>query len=136
MAKAQVTTYDAKNCAVSVKGVVITGLSDDFITGSKDEDYFSTSVGAQGDVITNAINNDLGTVKIKVQSTSPQIKHLKSLQTVKTPFPVWCSNKKLHERFGGSKALLQSAPEVSRGAECDDLEFTFQVFDYSNTYLK
>ena len=39
-------------------------------------------------------------------------------------------NKKLGERFGGTKARLLSMPEMARGSEAEDMEFSFQVFDY------
>lgn len=128
----KVAKYNAKDTVITVDGVYLTGLAEDFVTGSKDEDYFSAEVGAQGDVLKNEINNDLGTVEVTVQSTSPQVPFLKSLKKRSEPFPVWCSNKLLGERFGGTSANLKSDPEVSRGASCDNLTFTFQVFDYVN----
>lgn len=124
------TTYDAKDCTVMVNGVYITGLGEDMITGEKDEDNFETTVGAQGDVCISIKNDPLGTVTVSVQSTSPQKNFLLGLANVKQPFPIWIVNKTLQERLGGSKALLRKTPELSRGAEVEDMEFEFGVFDY------
>lgn len=126
-----ITTYDAKDCSVVVDNTYITGLGEDMVTGEKDESFFEESVGAQGDVIANITNNPIGTVTVVIQPTSPQKKFLLSLAGRKTPFPLNVINKTLGERFGGSKALLRNYPEMSRGAEAEDMEFEFAVFDYA-----
>lgn len=124
-----VGNYDAKDTSVIVDNVYITGLGEDMISAEKDEDFFSASTGAQGDVVKSVINNTLGTVTIYVQPTSPSKKYLMSLANRSEPFPIWAVNKKLDERFGGTKANLLKYPEVARGAESEDMEFVFQVFD-------
>ena len=124
-------TYDACDTTVIIDGTYITGLGEDMITGEKDEDFSSESVGAQGDVVENVINNPLGTVNIKIQSTSPQRKFMDSLAKRKDPFPLWCVNKKLNERFGGQKAKLKKWPSIERGTEADELDYQFKVYDYT-----
>lgn len=121
--------YDAKDTSIIIDSTYITGLGEDMISAEKDEDFFAASVGAQGDVVTSEINNSLGTITVYVQPTSPQKAFLLSLAKRREPFPIWAVNKKLGERFGGTKARLLSFPELSRGAEAEDMEFTFQVFD-------
>lgn len=122
-------TYDAKDTTVIIDSTYITGLGEDMVSAEKDEDLFSASVGAQGDVVKSQINNSIGTVTLAVQPTSPQKAFLMSLAKRIEPFPLWCVNKKLGERFGGTMANLLNIPEISRGAEAEDMEFTFQVFD-------
>lgn len=122
-------TYDAKDTSIIVDSTYITGLGEDMISAEKDEDFFSTSVGAQGDVVKSQINNSLGTVTVYVQPTSPQKKFLLGLAKRTDPFPIWAVNKKLGERVGGTMANLLSFPEFARGAESEDMEFVFQVFD-------
>lgn len=124
-----VATYDAKDTSIIVSNTYITGLGEDMISAEKDEDFFSASVGAQGDVVKSQINNSLGTVTITIQCTSPQKQFLMSLAKVTEPFPLWCVNKKLGERVGGTKANLKSFPSIERGAEASDMEFVFTVFD-------
>ncbi len=124
-----IATYDAKDTSVVVDATYITGLGEDMISAEKDEDFFSTSVGAQGDVVKSQINNTLGTVTLYVQPTSPQKTFLMGLAKRTEPFPLWAINKKLGERVGGTKANLKTFPEIARGAEAEDMEFVFQVFD-------
>ena len=124
-----VATYDAKDTSVVIDGVYITGLGEDMVSAEKEEDFFSSSVGAQGDVVKSVINNNLGTMSVFIQPTSPSKKFLMSLANRTEPFPIWAINKKLGERVGGSKANLLSMPEFARGAEAEDMEFVFQVFD-------
>lgn len=128
-----VTRYNAKDTTIIVDGVYITGLGEDMISGEKDEDFFSTSVGAQGDVVKNEINDPLGKITITVQATSPQKAFLMGLAKRSEYFPLWCINKALGERMGGTMANLLTFPEVTRGKEADDMEFVFQVFDYDVT---
>lgn len=124
-----VASYDAKDTAITVDGTYITGLGEDMVSAEKEEDFFTTSVGAQGDIVKSEINNTLGTMSIFVQPTSPSKSFLLKLAKRKEPFPVWAVNKKLGERFGGTKANLLTYPEIARGAEAEDMEFTFQIFD-------
>lgn len=124
-----IKTYDAKDTSIVIDSTYITGLGEDMISAEKDEDFFSTSVGAQGDVVKSQINNPLGTVTVYVQPTSPQKAFLMSLAKRTEPFPLWAVNKKLGERVGGTKANLLTFPEFARGAEAEDMEFVFQVFD-------
>jgi hypothetical protein len=126
------TSYDAKDFAVVIDGVNITGLGEDMATGEKDEELNSFSVGAQGDVVESKINNTLGSLSVTVQRTCPQMSFLKGLANRTEPFPAWVTNKKLKERFGGSMAKLKSLPEAGAGAEAEDVTFEFQVIDYTS----
>lgn len=128
---ANITTYNAKDCVVTVGGVYITGLGEDMVTGEKDEDNVSTVVGAQGDVVVNEKNNDLGTITLTVQGTSPQMPYLKKLAKTKEMVDVWVNNKSIGEKFGGSKAMVKKTPSLEYGAELADREIEFQVFDYT-----
>lgn len=126
-----VTKYNPKDTVITVGGVYITGLGEDMVSGEKDEDNVSTSVGAQGDVVVNEINNDLGTVTITVQGTSPQLPYLKKLAKTKEIVDVWVNNKALGEKMGGSKAIVKKTPSLEYGAELADREIEFAVMDYT-----
>lgn len=123
------TRYNAKDCSVVIDGVFITALGEDMITWEKSEAYFETSVGAQGDIIKNEINNDIHTLSVTVQQTSPQYGFLISLADRSEPFPVWVSNKPLGITVGGAMANVAEAPEISLGAAAQDATFSFTVFD-------
>lgn len=127
----KVTRYNAKDCTVTVDNVFITQLGEDMVTGEKDEEFFEAVVGAQGDVVKSEVNNTLGTVTVTIQVTSPQKSHLLALALRQDTFPLWVTNKALGERFGGSMASLKNYPEMARGAEAEDMEFEFAVFDYT-----
>ena len=125
-----VSVYDAKDCTVTVDGVFVTGFGEDMISGEKEEDLFDPSVGAQGDTVAAVTNNTLGTITLSVQVTSPQKGYLMGLANRRDPFPLWCINKALNERIGGTMAKLRTFPDMSRGASPEDMEFAFTVFDY------
>ncbi len=124
-----VSRYNAKDCIVTVGGVNITGLGEDMVSFEKEEAYFEPVVGAQGDIIKSEINNTIHTLTVVVQPTSPQKNYLLGLLGKEETVPVWVTNKALGERFGGTMASIQEAPELARGAEAEDMEFTFCVFD-------
>lgn len=128
---ANVTRYNAKDCVITVDGVYITGLGETMVSGEKDEDNASAVVGAQGDVVINETNNDLGTITITVQATCPQRKHLINLAKSKKIFPIWVNNKSLKSKFGGTKAFFKKTPTFEEGTEAADLEFEAQVCDYT-----
>lgn len=127
---ANITQYNAKDCVITVNNTYITGLGEDMVSGEKDEENISTQVGAQGDVVVNEVNNDLGTITLTVQGTSPQKKFLLDLCKTKEMFSIWVNNKSIGERMGGSKAMMKKTPTLEQGAELTDREFEMQVFDF------
>lgn len=126
-----ITRYNAKDVVVTVGGVYITGLGEDMVAGEKDEDNVSAVVGAQGDVVSNEINNDLGEITITVQGTSPQKEYLLELAKTKEMVDIWVINKNIGEKMGGTKCQIKKTPDLEYGAELADREFTFLVFDYT-----
>lgn len=128
---ADARNYDANDCVITVGGVYITGLGEDMVSCEKDEDNFTTNVGAQGDVVINRSNNQLGTITVTVQGTSPQKDYLLGLARSGAMFDIWVINKSINEKVGGSKAMIKKPPTLEQGAELADREFEIQVFDYS-----
>lgn len=124
-----VSRYNAKDCTILVDGVYITGLGEDMVSWAKEEAYFETSVGAQGDVVKSEINNTLHTMSITVQSSSPQLPFLLSLRNRKEPFPAWCINKSMGLRMGGTMANIAEMPEIALGSAAEDIEISLIVFD-------
>ena len=125
-----VTQYNAKDCVITVNDVYITGLGETMVTGEKDEEFFSSVVGAQGDVVINENNNPLGSITLTVQSTSPQKAYLINLAKSGAIFPIWVVNKSIGERMGGNKARIKKYPSMEQGTEAGDREFEIAVFDY------
>lgn len=126
-----VRTYDPKDCVITVGGVYITGLGEDMVSCAKDEDAISPSVGAQGDVVVNISNNELGTITVTVQGTSPQKGYLLGLYKSKAVFDIWVINKSINEKAGGTKAMMKKPPDLEQGTELSDREFEIQVLDYT-----
>lgn len=126
-----VNSYNAKDCTITINNVYITGLGESMISGSKDEEFFSPSVGAQGDVIINEVNNEMGTIELTVQATSPQKGYLLRLARERTMFSIWAVNKTIGERMGGTRARIKNYPDLSNGTEAEDRTFEIQVFDYT-----
>lgn len=126
-----VTRYNAKDTVVMVGGVYITGLGEDMISGEKSEDNVSAAVGAQGDVVANEVNNDLGEITITVQGTSPQKAYLLELAKTKEMVEVWVINKNIGEKMGGTQCQIKKTPSLEYSAELADREFTFLVYDYT-----
>ena len=124
-----VTRYNAKDCTITVDGVFITQLGEDMVSFEKEESFFEPVVGAQGDIIKSEINNSIYTLTVTIQPTSPQKEFLLGKLGSKDTFPVWVINKTMGERFGGTMAAIQEMPEIARGAEAEDMEFTFCIFD-------
>ena len=123
------TRYNAKDTSVVVNGVHITSLGEDMVSIEKEEALAENVVGAQGDIIRSEINNSIYNITVTVQPTSPQVPMLLSLKDATEAFPVWIVNKALKVRAGGEKAFISEMPEIALGAEAEDLEFTFTVYD-------
>mgnify|MGYP000181899409 CR=1 FL=1 len=126
-----ITRYNAKDTVVMVGGVYITGLGEDMVSGEKDEDNVNASVGAQGDVVANEVNNDLGTITLSVQGTSPQKSYLLELAKTKEMVDIWVINKNIGEKMGGTKCQVKKTPGLEYGAELADREIEFLVYDYT-----
>lgn len=123
--------YNAKDWSATFDGTNISGFAEEMITGSKDEEFFSSSVGAQGDSIMNEVNNDLGTISITLQATSPSVQYLKECAKSGKIAPLWCNNLTLGRKMGGETARIKNYAEIVAAAEAEDLTFEFQVYDYT-----
>ncbi|WOC33055.1 MULTISPECIES: phage structural protein [Caproicibacterium] len=124
------TVYDPKDSTVTVGGILITGFGDDMISGEKNEDAIDPEVGAQGDVVANVSNNNLGKVTLSVQVGCPQYAYLLGLAASHEAVPVWAVNKSIKERFGGQQAMLTKFPDVKNASKAEARSFVFTVFDY------
>lgn len=124
-----VTKYNAKDCTVTVDGVHITGLGEDMISWEKEEAFFETSVGAQGDIVKSEINNDIHSLTVTVQPTSPQYGYLIGLAKRTDTFPVYVVNKPLGVTVGGTQANIAELPEIAMGKTAEDVAIKFTVFD-------
>lgn len=127
-----VSQYDAKNVSVTVDGIYLTGYGEDtMVTAEKMEDRSTYSVGAQGDVVQNIVNNPLGEVVVTLSQTSPHIAYLNELANTGRQVPIWIINKNTQEELaGGSVGVVNKPAPLELGNEVNVREFTFTVLDY------
>lgn len=127
-----VSQYDAKNVSVTVDGVYLTGYGEDtLVTAEKMEDRSTYSVGAQGDVVQNVVNNPLGEIVVTLSQTSPQISFLNELANEGRQVPVWIINKNEGgEMAGGTYGVVNKPAPIELGNEVSTREFTFTILDY------
>lgn len=128
-----ITTYDAKKVSVIVKGGYLTGFAEGtFVTWAKDEENYSVSVGAKGDVARSKINNPLGTITITLQQTSPWVKHLNYYAKTGAIIPVSVIDKGTSAvKVGGKSCYVKKPADGERGDEAGNAEFEIQVMDYT-----
>ncbi|TVX91762.1 phage structural protein [Paenibacillus agilis] len=126
--------YDAKSVNVIINGTYITGFGENtFVSCEKDEEQAVAHVGARGEVALAHKNNPLGSVKLTLMSTSPQIGMLTRLARDKKVFTIWVvSHNQPRERIGGTKAVIKKLPAAAFAAELEDREFEIQVLDYTH----
>ncbi|QOS97551.1 DUF3277 family protein [Brevibacterium sp. JNUCC-42] len=123
-------TYDPKNVSIIVNGVHITGLGEGMVEISKDEDNYETKVGAQGDTIRVKINNKLGTVKITIQQTSPQLSFLEKLANTGEMVPISViSSNDPKEVSSATEAYVKKNPDRKYGKDAEDREYELQALD-------
>ncbi|MEK3963549.1 MULTISPECIES: phage structural protein [unclassified Paenibacillus] len=125
-------TYDAMDVSVIVGGVFLTGFGEDLVTVAKDEENFSTKVGAQGDVVRTKVNNPLGTITVTLQSTSPQAAYLDGLANSQKIVPVsvmYSGTPK--ETNTATQAYLKKPADREYGGEAGDRSYEFQCLDLS-----
>lgn len=130
-----VGTYDSTKVQVLINDVNITGLSEDTFASFEpvEGDSFSYSVGANpGDVVISETNNDVHTMTLVLQPTSPYVSYLNRLAKEKQMVPAYViNNNEPKEKAGGSQARIQRPANVAYGKEAQNREFTIVVFDYS-----
>lgn len=128
-----IATYDARKVTTTVGGVILTGFPDgSFVKCSKDNDNFTTSSGAQGDVAIAISGDALGTIEVTLSQTSPQVSYMDQLAVSSALVPVWVnSNNEVKEVTGGTKAMITKPADKEYGKEVTNRVYTIKVFDYA-----
>lgn len=128
-----VTSYDAKDVSVIVNGVYLTGFADGtFVSYSKDEEQFSTTVGALGDVARAKVNNPLGTITVTLQQTSPQVSMMNNLAKSGKLVEARIIHKGSNtQKVGGTQCFIKKPADGEFSNEISNREFEIQVLDYS-----
>ena len=122
--------YNAKDWSVVIDGsFYVTGFDEDMFSVEKDEAVGEFSIGAQGDAVFNEINNDVHTVTLTLQATSPSNKTLIDMYNSRKSFSISITNKNLDRMISGSNAIITEAPSVEGGTEAGSMEYTIQMAD-------
>ncbi len=127
-------TYDAQDVSVIVDGVFLTGFGEDLVSIAQDEENWTTTVGAQGDVVRSRVNNSLGTITVTLQGTSPSVTYLNGLANSGKLVPVSVTyNGSPKETSTATQAYIKKPADREYGSEAGDREFEFQCLDLSMT---
>lgn len=128
-----VTSYDAKDVSVIVNGIYLTGFADGtFVSYSKDEEQFSTTVGALGDVARAKVNNPLGTITVTLQQTSPQVSMMNNLAMSGKLVEARVIHKGSNtQKVGGTQCFVKKPADGEFSNEVSNREFEIAVLDYS-----
>lgn len=123
--------YNPKDCVTTINDTIaLTGYSTSMIACSKDNPLVSIIEGAQGDAVGNVSNSKLGTMTITLLATSPSNAVLMDLAKKREIFSIWCNDKSLGERAGGSEAVIETYPNVDKADVAGDRVYTIKIADY------
>lgn len=123
-------TYDPRDVSVIIDGVYITGFGEDLVEVEKDEDNYSVTVGAQGDVVRSKSNNPLATTTITLLPSSPQLAFMNNLANSGKLVPVSIIyNGSPKETTTSTEAYVKKPATRTYGAEAENREFEIQMLD-------
>lgn len=124
--------FDRRDVSLVVDGQVVTGYAEGtFITCAKEEDTYTSYVGAQGEVTRARNAHPLGTITITLQATSPSNTLLSRLARQRETFPVRVVDRNSPgATIGGSEAWVQKPANLEFAAEVSGREWTIVVADY------
>lgn len=127
--------YDPGRIAGSWKGIPFLGFMDGtFVNAERNEDAFSMSVGAQGDVTRVRSRNRTGLVTITLQAASPTNDLLTAQAQLDELSGVSYGPLQIEDLNGNtlllaSVAWIKKAPAVEFGTEAGSREWVFECAD-------
>ena len=123
--------YNPKDCVTTINdSIALTGYADTMISTSKDNALVAIVEGAQGDAVANVSNSKLGTMTITLLATSPSNAVLMDLAKKREVFSIWCVDKSLGEKAGGSEAIIETYPNVDKASTAGNRVYTIKIADY------
>lgn len=123
--------HNFKHTQVIVNNAIITGFADgDAIQSEANEDKWTQSVGAGGDVTYNESNNDTGLVTLTLKPSSSSIPVLKALYKSREPFNVLIHDTENNVRVTGENCRIQKWPAFTRAEEESGVEIPILVAKY------
>lgn len=123
-------TYDSKSVSVIIDGTYLTGFSESMVEVEKDEDNYEVKIGAQGDTTRAKVNNQLGTIKVTLLQTSPQISFLDGLANSGKLVPVTVINAgTTRETSSATQAFISKPAARKYGNSVEDREYEIKCMD-------
>lgn len=123
--------HNFKNTQAVVAGNIITGFADgDAISAEPNEDKWSQTVGADGNVTYNESNNDTGTFTLKLKPESASVPVLLQLYKSGESFDVMLHDTTLNRRVTGEDCRIQKLPPFTRAEEVEALEYVILAAHY------
>jgi phage terminase large subunit-like protein len=126
--------YSFINTAVVVSGVEITGWAegDDVIDIQHAADAISSTVGAGGEMVTSISADRSGTIKFKLQQTSPSNKFLNDLLDAQrlgsasfAPIQIKFQDLGRNDVADGASCYIKKSAGIKRGAKANSQEWEF-----------
>lgn len=126
--------YDPKKVIVTVSGIPMTGMSDDFIECDRDEDSFTKRVGADG-IVSRAKNaSRAGFINITLHATSPSNAILTGLLTIDEAsgqgvIPIVIKEVDTGSSLVSAFAWIKRPAKADYGKEVKDRQWMFDCAD-------
>ncbi|UUV27059.1 MULTISPECIES: DUF3277 family protein [Lysinibacillus] len=125
------SVHNFKNTQAVVAGNILTGFGDgDAISAEPNEDKWTQSVGADGNVSWNESNNETGTFTFKLKPESASIPVLHQLYKSGESFDVMLHDTELNTRVTGEDCRIQKWPTFSRAEETEPREIVILAAHY------
>lgn len=128
--------YSFKDTIVVVNGLEITGWSegDDVIAISRREDSASDKIGAAGEMMVSVSADRSGSIKVKLQQTSPSNKFLMSLCALQeaagsdfVPVALMFQDTYRNDLAAGTQGYIKKPADMNRGQKGNDQEWEIIV---------
>jgi len=126
---ANLKTYDPSAIAIVIAGRNLENLADTFVTISRAEDSYTTTVGADGEVTRNYNPNRTGTVVVTLKQSSDDNLFLSGLLAADElsklgTFPVLIKDTNGNSLYTAAEAWVQKAADAEFAKEVGDREWT------------
>ncbi len=135
-------TYNLKNVSVQIGGVALSGFGEnDAVSIDAAEEIWTTSVGADGEVVRSKNNNATGTITITCMQTSGVNEICENIrlldeaadQTGLFLLPIIIFDEHRNETISSEQCWLMSHPTRSFGKRVAEREFVFAAPNLSIT---
>lgn len=123
--------HNFKHTQVIVAGNIITGYGDgDAISAEPNEDKWTQTVGADGNVTYNESNNETATLTLKLKPESASVPVLQQLYKSGESFDFMIHDTELNVRVTGEDCRIQKWPTFSRAEEVEAREIVILAAHY------